>query len=167
MIPARACARGCLTRFRPSPFAEIDKLQTSSLITRLTNDITLLQNALRMMLCMLVRAPLSCIGGLVMAIAISPRLSLIFVVAMPVLRGVGQRGGDNGTFPMFGVMQQKIDRVNTVMRENLLGVRVVKAFVGQEQGASPLQQLPMRSSMSWSHPGDESHRCWLWPHRRR
>ena len=77
--------QGLFDKIQTFSFAEIDKLQTSSLITRLTNDITLLQNALRMMLCMLVRAPLSCIGGLVMAIAISPRLSLIFVAAIPVL----------------------------------------------------------------------------------
>ena len=55
--------QGLFDKIQTFSFAEIDKLQTSSLITRLTNDITLLQNALRMMLCMLVRAPLSCIGG--------------------------------------------------------------------------------------------------------
>ncbi len=119
-------------RIQTFSFKEIDKLQPSSLITRLTNDVTQLQGCLRMILCMLVRAPFSCIGGIVMAVAISPKLSLIFVVAIPVLVTAILLIVSK-TFPMFGEMQKKIDRVNTVMRENLLGVRVVKAFVGQER----------------------------------
>ena len=113
-------------------FKEIDKLQTSSLITRLTNDVTILQQTLRTILCMMVRAPFSCIGGLVMAIIISPKLSLIFVVAIPIM-ALSATFILPRVFPMFAKMQEKIDRVNTVMRENLLGVRVVKAFVGQER----------------------------------
>jgi ATP-binding cassette subfamily B multidrug efflux pump len=124
--------QGLFDKIQTFSFAEIDTLQTSSLITRLTNDVTLLQVALRMMMVMLVRAPLTCVGGLIMAVAISPRLSLIFVVAIPVL-AVSVTFIALKTFPMFAKMQQKIDRVNTVMRENLLGVRVVKAFVGQEK----------------------------------
>lgn len=140
--------QGLFDKIQTFSFAEIDKLQTSSLITRLTNDITLLQNALRMMLCMLVRAPLSCIGGLVMAIAISPRLSLIFVVAIPVL-AVSVSVVAIRTFPMFAKMQQKIDRVNTVMRENLLGVRVVKAFVGQNRERARFK-IANEDLMNWS-----------------
>ena len=113
-------------------FKEIDKLQTSSLITRLTNDVTILQQTLRSVLCMMVRAPLSCIGGMVMAIIISPKLSLIFAAAIPIM-ALGAAFILPRVFPMFAEMQKKIDRVNTVMRENLLGVRVVKAFVGQER----------------------------------
>ena len=119
-------------RIQTFSFKEIDKLQPSSLITRLTNDVTQLQGCLRMILCMLVRAPFSCIGGIVMAVAISPKLSLIFVVSIPILMAsilfiVSK------TFPMFGEMQKKIDRVNTVFRESLLGVRVIKAFVGEKR----------------------------------
>lgn len=129
-------------------FKEIDTLQTSSLITRLTNDVTILQQTLRSVLCMMVRAPLSCIGGLVMAIAISPKLSLIFVVAIPVM-AVAAVLILSRTFPMFAKMQQKIDRVNTVMRENLLGVRVVKAFVGQERERKRFQKAN-EDLMNWA-----------------
>ncbi|GHU79935.1 ABC transporter [Clostridia bacterium] len=112
-------------------FKEIDTFTTSSLVTRLTNDVTQLQNMLMMGLRMLVRAPLSCIGGLVMAYMLSPRMALIFVVALPLLFFavilVVRKA-----FPLFTEIQKRVDRVNTVMRENLLGVRVVKAFVGQE-----------------------------------
>lgn len=124
--------QGMFDKIQTFSFKEIDKLQTSSLITRLTNDVTILQQTLRAVLCMMVRAPLSCIGGLVMAVAISQELSVIFVVAMPVL-AIAVIFVALRTFPMFAKMQQKIDRVNTVMRENLLGVRVIKAFVGQEK----------------------------------
>ncbi len=140
--------QGMFDKIQTFSFAEIDTLQTSSLITRLTNDVTLLQMALRMMMVMLVRAPLTCIGGLIMAIAISPRLSLIFVVAIPVL-AVAVTAIALKTFPMFAKMQQKIDRVNTVMRENLLGVRVVKAFVGQERERRRFS-LANEDLMNWS-----------------
>ena len=113
-------------------FKEIDELSTSSLVTRLTNDVTQLQNMLMMGLRMLVRAPLSCIGGLVMAYALSPRLSLIFAAALPAL-AITIFLIVRQVFPLFAEIQKRVDRVNTVMRENLLGVRVVKAFVGQER----------------------------------
>ncbi len=113
-------------------FREIDKFKTSSLITRMTNDITQVQMALMMFLRMMVRAPLTCLGGVVMAMRLNLRLSTIFLVAMPVLL-VAILFIVRKASPMFGVMQNKIDRVNTVMRENLLGVRVVKAFVSEDK----------------------------------
>jgi ATP-binding cassette subfamily B protein len=111
-------------------FREIDTFTTSSLVTRLTNDVTQLQGMLMMGLRMLVRAPLSCLGGLVAAYLLSPKMSLIFVVALPLLF-VSVLSVVRKAFPLFGEIQKRVDRVNTVMRENLLGVRVVKAFVGQ------------------------------------
>lgn len=135
-------------RIQTFSFKEIDKLQTSSLITRLTNDVTILQQTLRTVLCMMVRAPLSCIGGLVMAIIISPKLSLIFVVAIPVMAATAAIILPK-TFPLFAKMQEKIDRVNTVMRENLLGVRVVKAFVGQEREKKRFD-FANRDLMDWA-----------------
>ena len=140
--------QGMFNRIQTFSFKEIDKLQTSSLITRLTNDVTILQQTLRAVLCMMVRAPLTCVGGLVMAIAISRELSMIFVVAIPVL-AVAVTIVALRTFPMFALMQQKIDRVNTVMRENLLGVRVVKAFVGQEKEKERFQGAN-EDLMNWS-----------------
>ncbi|MGN1248924.1 MAG: ABC transporter ATP-binding protein, partial [Candidatus Spyradocola sp.] len=140
--------QGMFNKIQTFSFKEIDKLQTSSLITRLTNDVTILQQTLRAVLCMMVRAPLTCVGGLVMAIAISRQLSMIFVVAIPVL-AVAVTFVALRTFPMFAQMQQKIDRVNTVMRENLLGVRVVKAFVGQEKEKQRFQGAN-EDLMNWS-----------------
>lgn len=113
-------------------FAEIDRFKTSSLITRLTNDVTQLQNMVLMLLRMAVRAPLTCLGGIVMALMVCPVLSPVLLVAVPVLL-IFILFIVKKTFPLFMKMQQKIDRVNTVMRENLLGVRVVKAFVGEKQ----------------------------------
>ena len=121
-----------LDRIQNFSFVNLDKFKTSSLITRLTNDITQVQQIVMMSLRMLVRAPATFIGGLIMAITINTRLSLILVVAIVVLftsvfliiRKVG---------PLFNIVQQKIDNVNTVMRENLAGVRVIKSFVREKK----------------------------------
>lgn len=110
-------------------FVELDKLKTSSLITRITNDITQVQQTMLMMLRMMIRAPFTVIGGIIMAFTISPRLSVIFLVAMPLILII-VLFVIKAAFPLFMQMQNKIDRVNTVMRENLLGIKVIKAFVG-------------------------------------
>lgn len=109
-------------------FASLDKFKTPSLITRLTNDVVQVQNVVLTMLRILVRAPLLSIGGLIMALSINPGLATILVVTVPVLvlalTYVIRKG-----FPLFARVQKGLDMVNTVMRENLSGVRVVKAFV--------------------------------------
>ena len=113
-------------------FAELDRLQTSTLITRLTNDVTQVQNMLLSAQRILVRAPLLCVGGLVMAYALSPKLSVVFAVAVPVLCvvivSVVRRA-----FGLFTTVQAKLDRLNVVTRETLLGIRVIKAFVTQDR----------------------------------
>ncbi len=112
-------------------FAELDTLQTSSLITRLTNDVMQMQNLVMMAMRMLVRSPLLLVGGIVMALMMNAKLGLILVVALPVLTVaivfIMKRG-----FPLFARVQKHIDRVNDVTREDLMGVRVVKAYVRQE-----------------------------------
>ncbi len=113
-------------------FTNLDQFKTSSLITRLTNDITQVQNMVLMALRIMVRAPLLCIGGIVMTVVINPRLAAILLVSIPVMLTfmfLIIRAG----FPLFSLVQTKIDRVNNVMQENLAGVRVVKAFVRQNQ----------------------------------
>ena len=109
-------------------FADLDKFHTASLITRLTNDIVQLQNLVLMMLRILVRAPLMFIGGIAMAFAVNPSLALISLSTMPVIVIVLVLVIRKG-FPMFNTVQKKLDRVNDVARENLTGVRVIKAFV--------------------------------------
>ncbi|MGI6315583.1 MAG: ABC transporter ATP-binding protein [Christensenellales bacterium] len=128
---AAALRQGAFAKIQTFSFREIDTFRTSSLVTRLTNDVTQVQNAYQMILKMAIRAPFSCIGGIIMAVTISPRLSVIFLVSMPIIIAIAILVLSKAS-PMFGRMQQKIDRVNTVMRENLLGVRVVKAFVSQD-----------------------------------
>lgn len=113
-------------------FLELDQFKTSSLITRLTNDITQIQNMVLAGLRIMVRAPLLCIGGLFMAYSLSPRLSIVFLVSVPIIV-LTVLFIFKKSFPLFLSVQQKIDRVNLVMRESILGARVVKAFTIEKQ----------------------------------
>lgn len=112
-------------------FKNIDRFRPETLITRLTNDVVQMQNIVMMMLRIVVRAPLLFIGGLIMAITINPKLSLVLFIAMPFVILIFYFMIKK-SFPLFSLLQSKIDRVNAVMRENLLGSRVVKAFVRHE-----------------------------------
>jgi len=108
-------------------FLEIDKLKTSSLITRLTNDVTQIQNMFMMALKIAVRAPLLAIGGIFMAVRLSHQLSLVFVISIPLIV-LGITIILKKSLPLFTDVQNKIDNINTVMRENILGIRVIKSF---------------------------------------
>ncbi len=108
-------------------FANLDKLETGSLITRLTNDVTQLSDAVQMMLRIMVRAPLLLIGSIIMAVFTAPKLSLLFVVLIPVLLLIVGLVMSKA-FPRFIKVQAKLDHINRIMQENLAGVRVVKAF---------------------------------------
>lgn len=112
-------------------FGNLDQLETGKLITRLTNDVTQVQDLVMMMLRIMVRAPLLMVGSLVMAVLTSPRLALIFLVLLPVILLV-LVWVIRKTLPLFGGVQQRLDALNIVMQENLAGVRVVKAFVRGE-----------------------------------
>ncbi|GFP75274.1 ABC transporter ATP-binding protein [Clostridium fungisolvens] len=124
--------QGLFDKIQNLSFLEIDKFKTSSLITRLTNDVTQIQNMMLMALRMMVRAPLMCIGGIVMSVALSVKLSFIFLGAVPVLL-VSVIVIVKKSFPLFLAVQQRIDKINVVMRENILGVRVIKAFNMEEK----------------------------------
>lgn len=106
---------------------EFDKLGTASLITRTTNDITQVQTVLTMMLRMMISAPMMMIGGIIMAVSEDAKLSLIFVVVIPVLVGailfIGMKG-----LPLFKAIQVKLDTLNRVLREHLTGIRVIRSF---------------------------------------
>lgn len=108
-------------------YTEIDHFKTSSLITRLTNDVMQIQNMFLMLLRGMVRSPLLCIGGIFMSFLLSPRLAIVFCIILPILitcvAFVMMK-----SVPLYAQMQLWLDKVNTVMRENLLGVRVIKAF---------------------------------------
>ncbi|WP_219834038.1 ABC transporter ATP-binding protein [Paenibacillus sp. R14(2021)] len=105
----------------------IDKFDRASLVTRLTNDVTQMQNFTNGLMRIFVKSPLICLGSLIMAVRLNPPLSLVLAVVVPmvaVLIVVNMRIG----FPLFSRVQGSLDRLNGVSREYLSGVRVVKAF---------------------------------------
>lgn len=108
-------------------FGNLDRLGAGPLITRLTNDVAQLQEAVAMLLRILVRAPLLMIGSLVMAILTAPQLAFVPLILMALVTAavilIVRRA-----YPMYGEAQARLDALNTVMQENLAGVRVVKAF---------------------------------------
>lgn len=113
-------------------FANIDKFSTASLVTRLTTDVTNTQNAFMMLIRMAARAPIMLIGATVMAISINTRLAMIFLVAIPVL-GIALYFIIKNAHPRFEAMLAKYDKMNGNVQENLIGIRVVKAFVREKQ----------------------------------
>ncbi len=128
-----------LERIQSFSFVNLDKFHTSSLVTRLTNDITQAQLIVLMSLRMLVRSPFMFIGGLAMAFLINAKLTLVLVVAVMIL-GTTIVLVIRHTFPLFRLVQEKIDNVNTVMRDALSGVRVIKAFVRAEEEKSKFNE---------------------------
>ena len=129
---AQEVRQGLFDKIQTLSFLELDKLKTSSLITRLTNDVTQIQQMTNMLLRMMVRAPSTAIGGLVMAIILSKELSKIFVVAIPIILIVVMIILKK-SFPLFKKMQQKIDNINLVMRESILGIKIIKALVIEDK----------------------------------
>lgn len=113
-------------------FKNIDTFSTASLTTRMTNDVTMLQNTVMMSLRMLVRAPALLIVSAIFAVSINARLSVILLVMLPIILVIVVLVLKFG-FPMFQKMQEKIDAVNRVVQENLIGIRVVKAFVREKK----------------------------------
>lgn len=107
--------------------AEVNKVGTASLITRTTNDITQVQMMLLIGLRMMIMAPIMIVGGLVMAVQKDAQLTWVLVLVVPLLAAaiwtIGRR-----SVPLFRALQQKLDQLNLVLRENLTGVRVIRAF---------------------------------------
>ena len=112
-------------------FANIDKFSPSSIVTRLTTDITNLQNAYQMVVRVAVRCPVMLIFSLIMAFNINRRLSIIFLFALPVL-GIGLFLIMNNAHPIFERVFKLYDALNLVVQENLRGMRVVKSFVRED-----------------------------------
>lgn len=112
-------------------FKNIDEFTTGSLITRLTNDVVQLQTAVLVMMRMMVRTPLLLVGSFIMAVRINARLALILIVCLPILLILGYLLIKKA-MPFFTKVQQALDKVNTILQENLAGIRVVKAFVRGE-----------------------------------
>ncbi len=128
-------------------FANIDKFSTGSLVTRLTNDVTQVQNFVNMLLRMALRAPGMIIGGVIMAIILKPSLSVVLAVTMPMMIIFILFLIKFG-FPRFGILQKKIDKLNSTVRENVTNVRVVKSFVREDYEIEKFQRdnLDLRQS---------------------
>ena len=112
-------------------FANIDRFSTGSLVTRLTNDVTQLQNFVNMLLRMCLRSPGMLIGALIMAISIKPSLAVVLAVTIPLMLiaiGFIVKTG----FPRFQRVQQKVDNLNSTVQESVTNVRVVKSFVRED-----------------------------------
>ena len=112
-------------------FANIDKFSTGSLVTRLTNDVSQMQMFVNMMLRMMLRSPGMLIGGIIMAIRLSPNLSIVMAITIPLLLGAMALIIARG-MPLFSKMQTKIDALNSTVQENITNVRVVKSFTREE-----------------------------------
>ncbi|MDO9592548.1 MAG: ABC transporter ATP-binding protein [Erysipelotrichaceae bacterium] len=106
---------------------EFDRFGTATLITRSTNDITQIQSVTVMMLRMMIGAPIMAVGGIIMALSKDRPLTLVLLVALPILALVIGTIASLG-LPMFRKIQIKIDRLNLVLREQLTGIRVIRAF---------------------------------------
>lgn len=109
--------------------ADLDKFGASSLINRITGDVNQLQQAVAMLIRLVIRAPFLCIGGLIMAMAIDLRLSVIFMIVIPLFIVVLFLVMFKAV-PLYKSVQKKLDALTLVLRENLSGVRVIRAFAG-------------------------------------
>ena len=146
-------------------FLNIDKFSTSSIVTRLTTDVTNLQNAYQMIIRIAVRSPAMMIFSLVMAININKKLSLVFLFAIPVI-AISLFVISKNAHPVFEKMFKKYDRLNTVVQENVRGVRVVKSFVRDEfetdkfgEASDDIKKLSKRAERILSFNGPVMQLC--------
>ena len=113
-------------------YAQTDKMGTSSMITRITSDINQVQSGINMILRLFLRSPIIVLGAMIMAFTIHPGLAWIFAATIPLLSLV-VFGVMLGGIPLFKKVQARLDRVTGVTRENLAGVRVIRAFCKEEE----------------------------------
>jgi ATP-binding cassette subfamily B protein len=122
-----ALRQGLFEKVQSLPFPALDRLTTASLVTRLTNDVMNVQLVVMLMLRIMIRSPLMLIGSIFMACLLSPALSMVFCFAMPVV-ALAMTFILVRSTALYGRVQKRLDTVTTIMRENLLGARVAKAF---------------------------------------
>lgn len=123
--------RDIIKKIQTYSFANINKFSTASIITRATNDVEVLVQLVQMCLRMLIRSPFMFVGGIIMAVTLNKGMSLILVALIPLL-AILIAFAIIKTFPLFTKVQEKIDRVNAILRENLVGARFIKAFVREK-----------------------------------
>lgn len=120
-------------------FSNIDKFSAGSLVTRLTNDVTQLQNFVNMLLRMCLRSPGMLIGAIIMAVSMRPDLSVVLLVTIPLML-ISILFLISKGFPRFAKVQQKIDSLNNTVQENITNVRVVKSFVREDRETDKFQK---------------------------
>ena len=120
-------------------FADIDRFSSSSLVTRLTTDVTNVQNAYQMIIRIAVRTPLMMIFSVIMSMAINVKMSLIFLAMIPVI-GLALLGIAWFSFPVFQRIFRKYDALNNSVQENVSGIRVVKSFVREDYEKTKFQK---------------------------
>lgn len=121
-------------------FANIDKFSTASIVTRLTMDVTNIQNAFQMMIRIAVRCPGMLVFSLVMAFSVNYRIALLFLAAIPFL-GIGLFLIMKNAHPIFERVFKTYDKLNSVVQENLYGIRVVKSYVREEKEVSKFGEV--------------------------
>ena len=122
---AKNIRKGLFDKVQDFSFTNIDKFSTASLVTRMTTDVTNVQNAFMMVIRLAVRAPFMLIGATIMAIYTNPRLAFIFLFAIPVL-GTALYVIMALVYPRYKIMLERYDKMNLDIQENLIGIRVVK-----------------------------------------
>ena len=128
---ARNLRQDLFFRVQEFSFADIDRFSASSLVTRMTTDVTNIQNAYQIIIRVAVRVPLMVIFSIIMTLMINPRLALIFIVMLPLLGGA-LIGLVAYVFPIFRRIFKKYDALNNSVQENLSAIRVVKSFVAED-----------------------------------
>jgi ATP-binding cassette subfamily B protein len=128
---ARNVRKSLFYRVQDFSFSNIDKFSTASLVTRMTSDVTNIQQAYQMLTRIAVRSPVMLLFSFVMAYSINARLSMVYLVAIPVL-GIGLFFLIRAAYPIFTRVFKIYDRLNMVVQENIRGIRVVKSFVREE-----------------------------------
>ena len=125
---AKNLRRAVFSNVQKFSFANIDKYSAPSLITRLTTDVTNIQNSFMMIIRVAIRSPVMFLSSFIMVLIIKPEMALIFAAVVPIL-GIGVTFLTVKTFPIFERVFKKYDSLNAVVRENIRGIRVVKSFV--------------------------------------
>lgn len=128
---ARNLRRNLFNKVQSFSFLNVDHFSSASLVTRLTTDVTNVQNIYKMLCQICFRAPFMLAAGTVMAFKINPRLALVFLVAIPVL-AFAVAALSSAAYSRFSEMLKKYDRMNNIVQKNLIAIRVVKAFVRGE-----------------------------------
>ncbi len=137
---AKNLRRDMFYRVQKFSFSNIDRFSTASLITRLTTDVTNVQNAYQMVVRLAVRAPLMIVFALIFAFRIDSRLSLIFLAAIPVL-GTGLLLIMSRVHPVFVRVFETYDKLNNVVQENLHGIRVVKSYTREDYEEKKFEKI--------------------------